>query len=143
MPALEVGRVCIKIAGREAGKYAVVLKKIDNSFVLISGPKLLTGVKRRKCNIEHLEPTEHKLDIKEDASEEEVIEAYKKSGLITKLKLKLPSAAELKATAKPEKKVKGKPKEESKKEEEKKPKKRIRFKIGTGKKENVKPQKDP
>ncbi|MEM5790964.1 MAG: 50S ribosomal protein L14e, partial [Candidatus Aenigmatarchaeota archaeon] len=41
---LEVGRVCLKIAGREAGKYCVVLKKIDDNFVLITGPKSLTGV---------------------------------------------------------------------------------------------------
>ena len=133
MSVLEVGRVCLKIAGREAGKYCVVLKKIDDSFVLITGPKLLTGVKRRKCNIDHLEPTEHKLEIKEDISEEEVLEAFDKSGLVTKFELKKPSAAAIKSEkAKPEKKIEEKPKKEKTKKEEK-PKRRIRFKIGTGK----------
>jgi large subunit ribosomal protein L14e len=110
MAALEIGRVVMKICGRETGKYAVVVKgagkeKEDKSFVLITGPKLLTGVKRRKCNIDHLEPLPHILEIKEDASDEEVLAAYEKAGLITKLNLKRPSAAEVKAE-------KAKPKEE-------------------------------
>lgn len=110
MGSLEVGRVVMKIAGREAGKYAVVIKppgkeKTEKNFVVITGPKLLTGVKRRKCNIEHLEPLPYMLEIKEDASDEDVIEAFKKAGLIEKLGLKLPSAAELKAE-KEEKKTK-------------------------------------
>jgi len=93
---LEVGRLCIKTAGREAGRYCVVLKSIDSNFVLITGPKVLTGVKRRKCNVEHLEPTQYSLKIKEDASEREVLEAYEKAGLIAKLNLKKPSPEELK-----------------------------------------------
>lgn len=130
MVSLEVGTVCMKIAGREAGKYAVVLKKMDNSFVLITGPKLLTGVKRRRCNVAQLEPTEHKLEIKEDASEEEVLSAFDKSGLVTKFKLKRPSAAEVKAEkAKPEKK------EEKVEKKEEKPKRKIKFKIGSSKEE--------
>jgi large subunit ribosomal protein L14e len=105
---LEVGRVCMKISGREAGKYCVVLKKIDKSFVLITGPKILTGVKRRKCNIAHLEPLPYKLEIKEDASDEEVIQAFKNSEISKKLELKFPSNAEIKA-------AKEKAKEEKKK----------------------------
>ena len=133
MVSLNVGRVCIKTVGREAGKYCVVLKKSTDekskdSFVLITGPKLLTDVKRRKCNVDHLEPTQHILEIKEDATDEEVIEAYKKAGLITKFNLKLPSAAEVKAEkAKPEKKEekpkKEKPAEKVKAKKEEKPEK--------------------
>jgi large subunit ribosomal protein L14e len=129
MVTLNVGRVCMKICGRESGKYAVVIKKLkdektkSDAFVLITGPKLLTGVKRRKCNIVHLEPTQYSLEIKEDAQDEEVIEAYKKANLTTKLDFKLPSAAELKAEkakpAKEEKKPEKKPKEEKKEEKPK------------------------
>ena len=106
MVVLEVGRVCMKIAGREGGKYAVVVKpagtgkgkgKDDKSFVFVTGPKLLTGVKRRKCNIDHLQPTEYKLEISEDATDEQVITAYEKAGLVIKLGLKKPSAAQMKA----------------------------------------------
>jgi large subunit ribosomal protein L14e len=113
----------MKIAGREAGKYCVVLKKVNDAFVLITGPKLLTDVKRRKCNIEHLEPLPYTLEIKEDAIEEEVIAAFDKAGLVTKFGLKRPSAAEVKAEkAKPAKEEK--PKKEKAKEEEKKEEKR-------------------
>lgn len=116
---LEVGRVCMKIAGRESGKYAVILKKVNDAFVLITGPKLLTGVKRRRCNIEHLEALPYTLEIKEEASDEEVISAFKKANLIKKLDLKLPSAAEIKAEReKPEKKA------EEKKEKQKEKKKK-------------------
>jgi len=86
----------MKIAGREAGRYCVVLKKIDENFVLVTGPKLLTGVRRKKCNIAHLEPLPFMLEIKEEASDEEVISAYEKANLISKLNLKKPSAAQLK-----------------------------------------------
>jgi large subunit ribosomal protein L14e len=108
----------MKTLGREAGKYCVVLKKIDKSFVLITGPKLLTGVKRRKCNIEHLEPSSYSLEIKEDEGDEEVISAYEKANLINKLNLKKPSAAELKAEK--EKIKEEKPKEKKTKKEKSK-----------------------
>jgi len=124
MSSLEVGRVVMKVAGREAGKYCVVIKasgkeKGEKSFVVITGPKLLTGVKRRKCNVNHLEPLPYVLEIREDASDEEVLEAFKKSGLVSKLNLKLPSAAELKAEKAKEEAKKGE-KKESKKEKPKK-----------------------
>ena len=102
MASLETGRVCMKLFGREAGCYCVVVKpagsaKQDRSFVTVTGPKLLTGVKRRKANISHLKSTEHKLEISEDADDAAVIAAYDKAGLTTKLGLKKPSAAEMKA----------------------------------------------
>ncbi|MEM5836737.1 MAG: 50S ribosomal protein L14e [Candidatus Aenigmatarchaeota archaeon] len=121
MGSLEVGRVVMKIAGREAGKYAVVVKaagkeKGEKNFVVITGPKLLTGVKRRKCNVSHLEPLPYVLEIKEDASDEEVLAAFEKANLINKLGLKKPSAAELKA----EKEVEQKKEEKKTKKEKKK-----------------------
>lgn len=116
-----MGRVCVKLSGREAGKYGVVVKKIDKSFVLVTGPRLLTGIKRRRCNIEHLEPTPHLLEIKEESTDREVIEAYEKAGLITKLGLKRPSEAQLK-TEKPEKAEKEKKEKKPKEKEVKKPK---------------------
>lgn len=111
MAALDVGRVCIKTAGREAGKYCVVVKKVDDNFVFVTGPKVLTGIKRRRCNVEHLEPTENLLKIKSDASEKEVIDGYQAAHLLTKLGLGKPSPEVVKEA---EKKV---PKTEEKKEE--------------------------
>jgi large subunit ribosomal protein L14e len=71
-----IGRLCLKLTGREAGKYCVIVNKIDDNFVLIDG-----NIKRRKCNINHLEFTEKVLDIKKDASTEDILNAMKKSGI--------------------------------------------------------------
>ncbi len=58
----EIGRVCIKIAGREAGSICVIVDKTDDNTYLIDG-----NVKRRKCSSKHLEPTKFTADIKKDA----------------------------------------------------------------------------
>ena len=77
MPAIEVGRVCIKTAGREAGKICVIVDILDKNFVIVDGL-----VKRRRCNIKHLEPTEKKVDIQKWASTEEVKLALDAAGLL-------------------------------------------------------------
>ncbi len=86
MPAIEVGRICVKIAGREAGRKCVIVDVIDKNFALITGPKQLTGVKRRRVNINHIEPTTEKIDIKRGASDEEVMEALEKAGKTEEMK---------------------------------------------------------
>ncbi len=85
MAVIEVGRVCRKIAGREAGRVCVVVKVIDDNFVEITGPKELTGVRRRRVNVKHLVPLPIKLDIPEGASDEEVLGALKETDLYPKL----------------------------------------------------------
>jgi len=133
--ALTVGKICMKTAGREAGRYCVVLKKIDNNFFLVTGPKVLNGVKKRRCNIDHLEPTEHSVKIEAEASDKAVIQAYEKAGLLKKLGLKKPSPEIVKEAGKPKKEIK--PKEEvkksEKKEEEKKPEKKEKVEEKEGK----------
>ncbi len=81
MGLIEVGRVCIKTAGREAGKKCVVVKILDKNFVEITGPKELTGVRRRRVNVKHLLPLPIKIEILEDAGDEEVLEALKNTEL--------------------------------------------------------------
>lgn len=76
-----IGRVCVKVAGREAGKKCVIVSVIDKNFVLITGPKSLTGVKRRRVNILHLAFTPYTIDIKDNSSDEEVLKAIEKAGL--------------------------------------------------------------
>ncbi|MEZ0345105.1 MAG: 50S ribosomal protein L14e [Infirmifilum sp.] len=78
----DVGRVCVKTAGREAGAKCVVVDIVDEKFVVITGPKTLTGVKRRRVNVRHLEPLQHKVTINKGASDEEVIAALEKAGLL-------------------------------------------------------------
>ena len=81
MPAIEVGRICVKIAGREAGRKCVIVDIIDENFVLVTGPKVLTGVRRRRSNIKHIEPTEHKVQVRRGADDEEVLKAIEEAGL--------------------------------------------------------------
>jgi large subunit ribosomal protein L14e len=59
----DVGRVCVKIAGRDAGQTAVVVDVVDDHYVLIDG-----NVRRKKCNVKHLEPLKDILKIKKGAS---------------------------------------------------------------------------
>jgi len=82
MPAVEVGRLCVKQLGREVGKKCVIIDVMDKSFVLITGPKKVTGVKRRRVNINHIMPLTEKIDVKRGASDEEVNQALKAAGKI-------------------------------------------------------------
>jgi large subunit ribosomal protein L14e len=93
---LEPGRIVLKIAGREAGKYAVIIDSVKDNFVLITGPKSITGVKRRKCNIDHIESTEHKFDIESNVDDASIESMWKSSGLIEKLQIKVPVKREFK-----------------------------------------------
>jgi large subunit ribosomal protein L14e len=96
----EIGRLVVKIAGRDAGQTGIVVDKVDDNIVLIDG-----NVRRKKCNIKHLEPLKDVLKIKKGASTSEVH--------------KIMSAAGMKVVE--QKKVKRSPKK--KKEEVKKTKK--------------------
>lgn len=75
---MEVGRVCVKLAGHEAGRQCVVVDVLDNAYVVVSG----SGVKRRRCNIAHLEPLEQRVEIAKGAPDEEVKRALEAAGLV-------------------------------------------------------------
>ncbi|MDR2874165.1 MAG: 50S ribosomal protein L14e [Methanobrevibacter sp.] len=62
MASIEVGRVCVKTAGREAGEKCVILEIVDENFVEIVG----NSVKNRRCNINHLEPIEKSIEVSND-----------------------------------------------------------------------------
>ncbi len=76
---IDVGRVCLKIAGRDAGKYGVIVKKIDSNFVMIDGQ-----TRRKKCNIKHLEPLDQKVKITQDAPHASIVSELKKIDIIVK-----------------------------------------------------------
>jgi large subunit ribosomal protein L14e len=80
MPAIEVGRICVKQIGRENGKKCVVIDVMDKSFVLVTGPKKITGIKRRRVNINHVMPLLDKIEVKRGASDEEVVQALEATG---------------------------------------------------------------
>ena len=80
MTGFDVGRICVKLSGRETGKKCVIVDLTDKSFIVVTGPKSVTGVRRRRVNINHVEMLDDKIDIKRDAPDEEVAGALKSSG---------------------------------------------------------------
>jgi large subunit ribosomal protein L14e len=86
MTLIEVGRVCVKLMGREAGRKCVIVDIVDDNFVVVTGPKSLTGVKRRRANIRHLEILDKKVEIEKGASDEEVLKAIEAAGLVEFMK---------------------------------------------------------
>jgi large subunit ribosomal protein L14e len=85
MPAIEVGRVCVKMAGRETGRKCVIVDVMDKSFVLVTGPKKVTGVKRRRVNINHVALLEEKIQVKRGASDEEVVQMLEAAGKLEEM----------------------------------------------------------
>ncbi len=95
---IEVGRLCLKTAGREAGKVCVIVKNMDPGFVLVTGPKAVTNVRRRKCSVSHVQPLPHLLELKADASDNDVLAAYEKGDIYAVLKLSKPTAEKIRAS---------------------------------------------
>jgi len=89
MKLYEIGRVCIKTTGRETGSYCVIIKEKEDSFVEITGPKNISGIRRRRCNIHHLEPLEMKIEIKSEADDEAILKALEEADLIEKFRTKV------------------------------------------------------
>jgi len=88
MSSVKIGRVCVKTRGREAGKKCVVVDVIDKSFILITGPRELTGVKRRRANINHIRPLDWKIDIKKGVKDKEIVDVLKKTGKVDEMTAK-------------------------------------------------------
>lgn len=63
MAAIEPGKICIKITGREAGQRCVIVEVIDKNYVLITGPPSVNKVRRRRSNVKHLEVTRKRLKL--------------------------------------------------------------------------------
>lgn len=89
MPAIEVGRLCYKVRGHEAGRKCVIVDIIDENMVLVTGPKQLTGVKRRRVNIKHIAPLDRAISISKGASDEEVLKALQEAGLLDFMREKI------------------------------------------------------
>jgi len=82
MSVYDIGRLCVKTLGREAGYYCVVVDIIDKNYLLIDG----LNVRRRRVNYKHIEPLVDSIDIKKGAKHEEVEAAIKKAKLEKKMK---------------------------------------------------------
>lgn len=73
---IEVGRLCVKTAGRDAMRHCVVVEIIDEKYVLVDG-----NTRRKKVNKSHLEPLNQVLKVKKGASTKEVLETFEKDGI--------------------------------------------------------------
>ena len=76
---IEIGRLCVKIAGRDAGKKGIIIDILDDKYILIDGE-----TRRRRCNILHIEPLSQKIEIKKNASHEDVAKALKEIGVVAR-----------------------------------------------------------
>jgi large subunit ribosomal protein L14e len=76
----------MKTAGRENGKKCVIVDVMDKSFVLVTGPKAVTGVKRKRANINHILVLQDKLDLNRGASDEEVTQTLTDAGKLDEMK---------------------------------------------------------
>ncbi len=76
-----IGRVCIKLAGRDAGKYCVIVADEGNGYVTIDGQ-----TRRRKCNVHHLEPTSKTVAIASGADHKAVVAALKEQDILVEEK---------------------------------------------------------
>lgn len=109
---MEVGQLCIKIAGRDAGRECLVVEKISDTIVLIDG-----NTRRRKCSVQHLELLNKKADIKSGASHEDVVKALELFGakIIPRAPAREQKAKVSEQSVKTEKKKESKPKKAAKK----------------------------
>ena len=119
---IEIGRVCVKLAGRDAGKKCVIIDVLDHRFVLIDGE-----TRRRKCNIMHLEPLSEVLKVSKNAPHHEVAKALgieakvsKSRPATQKPKAKRKTSEQLRVQKEEKKKIKDifKPKKKEDKKEE-------------------------
>ncbi|MFX0041341.1 MAG: 50S ribosomal protein L14e [Candidatus Hodarchaeota archaeon] len=81
MSVYDIGRICLKTMGREAGYYCVIVDVIDKNYLLIDGLK----TRRRRVNYKHIEPIADTIDIKKGATHEEIEAAIKQAKLQKKM----------------------------------------------------------
>ncbi len=85
---IEVGRLVVKIAGRDAGCKGVIVSVLGGQRVLVTGPKTLSGLRRKPVNVRHIIPLPHKIDIAKDSTDEEILKALEAKGLAEYVKRK-------------------------------------------------------
>ncbi len=73
---MKIGQLAVKIAGKDGGKTVVIVDSVDYNFVIIDG-----DIKRKRCNIAHLEPLNKEIKLKKGAEHTDVVEAFKRIGI--------------------------------------------------------------
>ena len=62
----------MKLKGREAGSRCVIVDVVDRNYVIVTGPPEVTGVRRRRVNMSHLQPLDEVIEISRNASDDEI-----------------------------------------------------------------------
>jgi large subunit ribosomal protein L14e len=70
-----IGRVCYKTAGRDSNRVCVVVESVDDRYVVVDG-----DTRRKKVNVQHLEPTAKVVKVSEKASTEDVRKSLEAEG---------------------------------------------------------------
>ena len=92
----EIGRLCKKLAGRDANQYCVIVDKVDKNNAIIDG-----NTRRKKCNLKHLEPLDKVLKIKKGAKTEEIHKLFVTEKIkVTKKEIKKVKKSQEKPTKK-------------------------------------------
>ncbi len=106
---IEIGRLCVKTAGRDARMKAVIVEILDDNFVVIDGE-----TRRRKVNIKHIEPLAKVFAIESGVSHDDVVALFEKE-LGVKIAEKKPKEEKPKAAKADKPKSAAKPKKTTKK----------------------------
>ncbi|MEK6934469.1 MAG: 50S ribosomal protein L14e [Nanoarchaeota archaeon] len=112
---MEVGRLIVKTAGRDSGKIGVIIDIIDKNHVLIDGQ-----VRRKKCNIQHIEILDQKIKIKQKATTDNVIKELKELKIDARKTKSKPKKERPIRQRKQKERTEEKPKKEKKVKKEKK-----------------------
>ena len=102
---IEIGRLCVKTSGRDSGNFCVVISDENKGYVTIDG-----NVRRKKCNLNHLEFLDKVLKVKKDEKSETI------QKLLEKEDIKILKKGEKRNAAKKPVKNRKKTKEAEKKE---------------------------
>jgi large subunit ribosomal protein L14e len=85
---IQAGSICKKLAGKEAGRYCVVVSLDEKGrFAQVSGVAKYGMCKSGRCNTKHLKATQFKISLK-SAKQEDIERSISESGVITRMGLK-------------------------------------------------------
>jgi large subunit ribosomal protein L14e len=62
---------------------------MEGRFVVVTGPKHVSNVRRRKCNIRHIEPLDIEIPIEKGADDNTVEKALEDAGLKERFREKI------------------------------------------------------
>lgn len=77
----EIGRICIKLSGKDVGKLCVVIDLVNDITVFVDGYG-----RRKKCNIKHLEQTAYVLNIFKGITHDDLIRVLESENMPPELK---------------------------------------------------------